>query len=68
VDARGLMWYFHQMFSGPFLIGVAGNITAAILGFVVGLTVAHKVYDLRKIHAHIRSRLLAAEDKHREKP
>ena len=62
------MWYYHQIFSGPFLIGVAGNITAAILGFAVGLMVAHRLYDLRKIHTLFRSRLLAAEDKHREKP
>ena len=62
------MWYFHQLFSGPFLIGVAGNITAAILGFVVGLAVAHKVYDLRKIHAHIRSRLSAGGESNRERP
>lgn len=47
------MWYFHQVFSGTFIVGVLGNIVAAILGFIVGLAVAHRVYDLRKIHAAI---------------
>jgi hypothetical protein len=51
VDAEQVtMWYFHQIFSGPFVIGVVGNITAAVLGFAVGLLTAHKLYDLRAIH------------------
>lgn len=47
------MWYIHQIFSGPFIIGVAGNITAAILGFIVGIIAAHKIYDLRAVHKAI---------------
>lgn len=55
------MWYVHQIFSGPFVIGVAGNIAAAILGFVIGIAAAHRLYDLRAIHKAIREHT----DKHR---
>jgi uncharacterized integral membrane protein len=51
------MWYFHQVFSGPFIIGVIGNITAAVIGFMIGLLTAHRLYDLRKIHAAIRKHI-----------
>ena len=44
------MWYWHQVWSGVFVIGVFGNIAAGILGFVAGLLVAHHLYDLREIH------------------
>jgi hypothetical protein len=48
------MWYIHQVFSGTFAIGVIGNITAAVIGFIIGLITAHKVYDLRAVHKAIK--------------
>ena len=47
------MWYVHQILSGPFLVGVIGNVTAAVAGFAAGLVAAHWLYDLRKIHKAI---------------
>jgi hypothetical protein len=57
------VWYFHQVFSGPFVVGVAGNIAAAVLGFIVGLIAAHRVYDLRAVHKAI----LEHTAKHRDR-
>jgi hypothetical protein len=69
-----VMWYLHQIISGPFVVGIAGNVAAAVIGLVTGLLVAHKLYDLRKIHRAIReytgkhrSGLLANETE-RERP
>ena len=50
------MWYLHQIWSGPFVVGVIGNVTAAVIGFLAGLTAAHWLYDLRAVHRLVKER------------
>jgi hypothetical protein len=38
-----------------------GNVVAAVLGFAVGLLVAHKVYNLRRIHQAIRHHIRSGQ-------
>jgi hypothetical protein len=50
------VWYWHQVWSGTFAVGVLGNITAAVIGFTAGLLAAHWAYDLRAVHKVIKER------------
>jgi hypothetical protein len=39
------------------MIGVLGNVVAAVLGFMAGLLVAHRLYDLRELHGALKHHL-----------
>lgn len=57
------MWYIHQILSGTFIIGVIGNVTATVLGFIAGAITVHLMYDLHAVHKAIKSHTIKHRDR-----